>query len=637
MPLTRPLTRAARRIDLPVTVATLTAIVPIVVAAVDALGDGWIAIGDNGYFLLRSRDVFTEHTPLLGTWTSSSTELGFDVNNPGPMLFFLLAIPVKIGESAGLVVGIATMNIACIVAIAYVLRRNAGSLVAVLGIAAAAGLSWSMGRPLLIDPWQPHSLLFPFICFLVLAWVVAAGDRGVLPWAVGVASLLVQSHLSYVYVVPVVGLVAVACFVAGALDHRRRAPAHWPEERAGLLRVGLVSAGVALVCWMPTLIEQFVTSGRGNLTLLAEASRAGAPTVGAAVGIREAASVLAIWPTWLRPSFDQEHPVDVGLATSIVALLALSAILAAAAWWSWRSRDRFGLAGIVVAGTAAVTGTYTATGLVDTVFDVAAHHVRYLWPIAIVVQLAVAVVAARSLGEVGARRALVVGIAVVVTLAIAAVPNVERARGPNFDREVTPAIQSMIDGMGPLEDRGTVLVDFEGRSFAEPFSGPFLAELGRRDVDFVIDDSGEVRQLGVGRSADGRDDLAGTIVLRWGRGALLDAPDGEEIVVASVLDPTELDEWWSIREKLLDAVASGALRRTEAGVEAASSGNAVPEPGVGIGNPSAVVDTYVFMRALEKGWIALDSVPPDLVANWIALDARVQSGTVGIWLLPAGS
>jgi hypothetical protein len=78
-------------------VSVVAAVAPVVVATVRAVAGGWRAISDNVFFGLRAADVFTEHHPLLGVWTSASVAIGKDVNNPGPLQFDLLALPVLIG------------------------------------------------------------------------------------------------------------------------------------------------------------------------------------------------------------------------------------------------------------------------------------------------------------------------------------------------------------------------------------------------------------------------------------------------------------------------------------------------------------------------------------------------------------
>ena len=53
--------------------ASRLALVPIVVATVRAIRRDWIPVGDDAFFVIRPRDVFNQHRPLLGTWTSAST------------------------------------------------------------------------------------------------------------------------------------------------------------------------------------------------------------------------------------------------------------------------------------------------------------------------------------------------------------------------------------------------------------------------------------------------------------------------------------------------------------------------------------------------------------------------------------
>src|SRR4051794_21386473 len=85
--------------------AIVATVVPIVAAAVRALTGHWIPIGDDALLPLRARDVFSAHPPLLGSWSSSSTASGVNVNNPGPLFFFVLAVPVRLFDRQGIFVG----------------------------------------------------------------------------------------------------------------------------------------------------------------------------------------------------------------------------------------------------------------------------------------------------------------------------------------------------------------------------------------------------------------------------------------------------------------------------------------------------------------------------------------------------
>jgi hypothetical protein len=49
-------------------ITVVAAVVPIAVATARAMHRGWVPVGDNAFFTVRARDVFTlEHLPLLGT------------------------------------------------------------------------------------------------------------------------------------------------------------------------------------------------------------------------------------------------------------------------------------------------------------------------------------------------------------------------------------------------------------------------------------------------------------------------------------------------------------------------------------------------------------------------------------------
>ncbi|MBA3280647.1 MAG: hypothetical protein H0U29_00285, partial [Acidimicrobiia bacterium] len=168
-------------------VASIVAVlVPIVVATIRAARSGWMPVGDNAYFLIRSRDVLTENHPLLGTWTSASQNTDTNFNNPGPMMFDLLAIPSKLGGGMGLGVGVAVLNGLSVIGIALMARRRGGPVLGVAAMAVCALLASSLGSELLYDPWQPHSLLLPFLFGLTCVWSLVAGDVTALPWALGV-------------------------------------------------------------------------------------------------------------------------------------------------------------------------------------------------------------------------------------------------------------------------------------------------------------------------------------------------------------------------------------------------------------------------------------------------------------------
>ena len=339
------------------TLALALAALPLVVATVRTLSGGWMAIGDNGLILLRAEDVATAHHPLLGTWTSASQAAGRTISNPGPLWFDVLAPFVKVaGPSVGLAVAVMVANLAAIAGAAWAAQRVGGQRAMVLTTALSAGLAWSLGSELLFDAWQPHAMLLPFWCLLVMCWALAAGDLLMAPFVVAIASLLVQTHLSFVYVVAIIGAATVVMTSAGLVRMARAGGAVWDAERSWLRRIGLWTAGVAVLAWCQPLCDQFF--GEGNLGGLLGSSGSGGDNerVGLSLGARFVASVVALPPWWTRPGFSSiiratgvvDDPKGRTLAEGDVAggtaalagLLAVAVVLAVVivAGRRWRSR-----------------------------------------------------------------------------------------------------------------------------------------------------------------------------------------------------------------------------------------------------------------------------------------------------------
>src|SRR5207248_4585500 len=116
-------------------------------------------------------------------------------------------------------VGVAFLNGLALVGIAVVAHRRGGPLLTTAAMATAAGLTWTMGSEVLIAPVQTASLVLPFLCFLALLWGVSCGDVALLPWVAGVASLLVQTHVVFAFLVPTL---TVFSLVMLGLELRRR-------------------------------------------------------------------------------------------------------------------------------------------------------------------------------------------------------------------------------------------------------------------------------------------------------------------------------------------------------------------------------------------------------------------------------
>lgn len=514
-------------------VCTAAAILPVVVAAVRAIVRDWFPVGDNAYFALRAGDVFTEHHPFLGTWTSASLTSGVSMNNPGPLFFDALALPVKLGGDAGLVVGVALINIGSIVGTAIVAHRQAGARAVVVAMAAAAGLGWTMGSELLFSPWQPHALLFPALCFFVMVWALASGDLAVLPWAVFVASFILQTHIGYAVVVPLLGVWGLGAGVVRLV--RSRSPDADPELlRRRLVRSAVVAAAVALVCWAQPLYEQLFGGGRGNLGRLVSSVGSSGDAVGLADAPRYVAGVVALPPWWVRPSMSETFVTGgprPSLLASTIALAVVAALLATG--WVWTRRASHSAGSAAAAGLAGVAVAAAAVTIVPIeLFGWApSHQVLWLWPLALFVTMALvtSIVTPRARTRLSGAAVVLVAVAA-VTLAALNVPYMNTRQGPAADAASISTVRELVSELAPLRGERGVLVDFRGQRFAEPYSVPVMLELERLGVPWFVDDAGQVRQVGDERAYDG--DASVRLFIGEGDGARHVPPGARRVAYA---------------------------------------------------------------------------------------------------------
>lgn len=536
---------------------------PIAVAALRGVRRGHLAIGDNALIEIRARDVLTEHHPLLGTWSSASISSGLDVNHPGPLLFDLLALPVRLlGAGPGMAIGVAAFQIAVVWGIAFAADRFGGRSVMTVVMAVTTWFAWSIGSELLYDPWQPNLLMLPFLLLLVLVWGTVAGRHRMLPWAVLVASFCVQTHLSYVFLAPAVLLVGA---VAVGLRRDRRP-----------LLLGSI---VGLIAWSQPLVEQLFGPGQGNLSRLAASGGGGdGIRTGVSLGVRLVAGVVALPPWWGRSGMMDTIPivgltdtrdgpriVVPGLAGTLwsVAALALVVLLLLAVTVGARRRgDQVVSAGAAVMGVALLVATFTTVITPIDVLGLSPHKLRWLWPIAVLLTALLLVAAGRELVHrlptdlrVGVHRGIgPLGVSVVAAGALATLPVHAHDAGPVASRGDIARIRVLVDQLDVLRDRGVVRMDSSGLWFAEPFTAPVKAGLQRAGVPFVVPEEGLVRQMGERRRDTGQADLV--IWVRAGDEALSTPVGAERVAFAPGLSGAELAELDAFEVELAAWIAS---------------------------------------------------------------------------------
>ena len=618
-----------RAAGLAVVVAAGAVLATIVAAVVRALVDDWYPVGDNAYFALRSLDVLTEDHPLLGTWTSASRSAGIDFNNPGPLLFDWYAPAAKV-DPGFLPLAVGALVLACVAAMAWCGARVAGRRGVLVALFASGALAAALGPELLIDPWQPHALLFPFLALIGAVWAAVAGTDASLVVVAALASLLVQTHLSYAPPVAVLSAVAVGAVGVRALRD--------PARRPGIARVSLVVVVVVGLAWSQPVVEQFTADDRGNLDRLTTAATSDrGENVGPALATRVTGTLVSPLPAWAPPSFEDEFdqvqhrralpprftqgPSTLVAAVSIGAtLLALGAIGVLA-----RRRGATALtAGAAVAVVSVATAWLTVASLPLTELGLPPHHVRLLWPVSIgVTTVGAAVLVTR-------RRGAVVVAGTTVLLALVAGLPTHPAEGPITDEDAAPVMRALAPQLESLVGTGPLLFDPTGIRIFEPYTTPVMLELEERGVEVVVDDPGFIRQLGPARAADGTEN--GRFFVWQGDLAVEGDPSLERVALVESLSESERDELDRLGDELTRLLQDGALQTTAIGRLAIADGLVADVEAAGDApDPLAEVGLYDVEVALSRGFLVSEEHQATL-DRWVELRTRFVRGTVAVWV-----
>ena len=70
----------------------------VLIPTIIEMSRGWIAVLDEATISLRSFQVFSLHPPLLGQYSTTSESVGHLIFDPGPLQYWLLAVPVRIDQ-----------------------------------------------------------------------------------------------------------------------------------------------------------------------------------------------------------------------------------------------------------------------------------------------------------------------------------------------------------------------------------------------------------------------------------------------------------------------------------------------------------------------------------------------------------
>jgi hypothetical protein len=332
-----------------------------------------------------------------------------------------------------------------------------------------------------------------------------------------VATLLVQTHISYAYVLSVLTLAAVTLhwWMGREVPLRERMRAIRP-------RSALIGGSVTLALWLPTIGEQFLSSGEGNLSRLASSLGKGELSLGGGNALRASAGVFA-WPDWwLRSGFSTTvrfTPLRTGPAGPSIVLQGLPeiipaavALLAGTVALVLLSRARGD--GATVPGRAAcalAAALLPASAVCLAVLTVgpvglAPHHLRWLWAASVFAHFAAwHELTNRLAGRWSALRPAVsfAPLAAAVLLSAATLPFHAAPEGPVADRAVEANLQVVFRSLEPLRDHQPVRFRTDNLRVYEPYSSAVMMRLQEIGIEFRVQDPGMVRQLGDTRRSDG--------------------------------------------------------------------------------------------------------------------------------------
>jgi hypothetical protein len=514
----------------PVTVAAATLLVavcvaPVLAAGIDAFGKTWHPAGDWSVIELRTRDVGSASTPLVGPYSR------FGWNHPGPLLFWILAVPYRLlGQgSTAVLLSAAAVNAASVVGLAVLAwRRGRLPLVAATTVGTAL-LCTHVGPSFLRDPWNPSITALPFAVVVFLAWSAWEGERFALPFLALGGSFLVQSHVGFAALVAALWLVGGIGFVRR--QPRRRATVAW-------------TAAVLAACWLPIVIDQI--TGTGNLGELARyfVGGSGEHAAGWSTALGVLARELGGVAPWLG-GVERGNAVDGGVITESTAalLVPLAAFIGALMLARWRqaaSAVRFqALVAVVV-----VAGFFSVARITGPVYG---YLVRWLWVVALLWWLSVfwslwsSVFSSPSVWP-AVRRAAVVAVAVVAVIVVTRASvrtgsGIDRIGMPDGEWYVT--LDEIVDDVVASTPReGPVLVRAVGSNNGS-IADALRLQLDRHSIPVAVDPD-QRHKYGQARLAESQSPVA---VMTVATGAMLAEPFGSVYgTVVARWDPLEPDE-----------------------------------------------------------------------------------------------
>ena len=433
----------------------------LAVGAVRAMQFGWVPVGDEALIEMRVRDV-PGHLPLLGVYSR------FGWSHPGPAQFVLLALPYRLlgSVSAALLAGVLTGHLMA-VAVGWWIARRIDRLAGALVLVAFEAVLICVPSGLVRSAWNPYVALLGAGLMVVVAWGWAERIGVAAVLLLPLATLLVQSHVGNL---PLVAMVILASTPL-ALWWRTDVDAE-PESRPVPWRAVGAGAVVAVVLWIPALVEQLMGEP-GNVTKMVQDLSNDTPRVGVVDALGVTTGFFGWRPAWTDQNSLTQQIAGTGWVVPVWLALPVVALVVAL-----RRRDAPMVRGLLISGVG-VASTVVAAAEVKGVFFsylIVGHRST------VVVCMAISVAALLRALPVSARSLVttaLAGPAVVLALTIGLLQwSAPNPSGP-FDltvRAVTSAVAEQADG-------SAVFITSTGDDPARDVASGLLLQLERAGID----------------------------------------------------------------------------------------------------------------------------------------------------------
>ena len=504
----------------------------------------WYPLGDVAQTELRIRDVWSRHPPLIGL-AGRVGSLGDQASHPGPLSFWSLWPTWRLfGASAwGMQVATGFLNMLAMGAVVWMAHRRGGirlaiAVTAVLGLLAAAfGVA-------LVEAWNPYLPVLWWVTFVAAIWCVVCDDLLLLPVAVFAGSFCMQTHASYLGLVP--GLLAFGVVFALVTAYRNRESA----AVARFWRWTGVAGAVGVVLWIPPVIDEIKRSP-GNLSVLRDTfTDSPDEPIGARDGLELVLVHLNPWRVLARQDITTGS-----VQGSIVPGLIVLAVWIGAAVVARRVGPRPLTRLNLVIGVALVLGLISASRIFGIVWP---YLALWAWGLSVLMWLTIGwtitIVIGRGLDDDRRARALSVGtyglVAVAVIVSASFVVDAADMEPANADLSATlgELVGPTVDA---LDEDGTYLVTwFDPVAIGSQGFG-LVDELERQGFDVG---ALEVHQGGITRHRV-IDPSEATAVVHLSIGSDIEVwrakPGVEEVAYVDPRTPEQRDEFEGLRAQVI--------------------------------------------------------------------------------------